>query len=151
MTVYYLGRGINRANIVPFPPGFKMVSGDPLARSFDNTTMTWGNASNPPEKLANRVTFNCLDQEGPLPQLPYMWRTNCSDGLRAQLQFQSCWDGVNLYKSDQSHVNYMSSIDNGACPPTHPVQLVHLFFEVLYGVNNVDQSDGGRFVYVVVT
>jgi len=68
-----------------------MMSGDALARSYDNVTMTWGNATNPPEKLAQRVSFNCLDEEGPLPQLPYMWRTNCSDGLRAQIQFQSCW------------------------------------------------------------
>lgn len=147
MTVYYLGRGVNRENIVPFPAGFKMISGNPFARSYDNVTTAWGNATYPGELLANRVTFNCLDEEGPLPQLNYLWRTNCSDGLRAQLQFPSCWDGENLYLSDNSHVAYMSQIDNGVCPPTHPVQFVHLFFEVLYGVNSIDQTGGGRFVF----
>lgn len=106
-VVYYLGRGDNRENIVPFPPGFQMLSGNALARSFDNTTMTYGNSSNPPTQLSNRVSFNCLDESGPLPQQPYMWRTDCSDGLRAQIQFQSCWDGVNLYLPGNAHVDYM--------------------------------------------
>ena len=75
-----------------------------------------------------------------------MKNTNCSNGLRAQIQFQSCWDGINLYKSDNSHVAYMSQIDNGVCPPGYPVQLVHLFYEVLYGTNNI-HLDGGRFVF----
>lgn len=148
MTVYYLGRGVNAANIVPYPPGFRMISGNMFARSYDNTTMTWSNSSQyPPRPIADRVTFNCIDSSGPLPQLNYLWRTNCSGGLRAQLKFQSCWDGVNTYLPNSAHVAYMSSLDNGICPPTHPVQLVELFFEVLYSVNSMNQSDGGRFVF----
>jgi hypothetical protein len=76
-----------------------------------------------------------------------MVNTHCSNGMRAQIHFQSCWDGVNLYKTDNSHVAYLSQIDNGACPPTHPVQLVHLFYELYYGVSQIDQTDGGRFVF----
>ena len=41
---------------------------------------------------------------------------------------------------------YMSMMDNGICPPTHPVQFIHLFYEVLYSVNNVN-LDGGKFVF----
>lgn len=149
MTVYYLGRGVNSANIQPFPPGFKMLSGASGARAYDNATMTWGNATYPPRPLSDRVSFNCLNftGSGNLPETPGMSQLNCVNGLRAQLQFQSCWDGVNLYKSDNSHVAYMSQIDNGACPPGYPVQLVHLFFEVLYNVQDVDRSDGGHFVF----
>ena len=149
MVVYYLGRGVNQANIVPFPEGFRVLSGSMTERSYDNNTLTWGNATYPPRPISDRVSFNCIDQDGPYAEQPYMWRTNCSDGLRAQVHFQSCWDGINLYKSDQSHVAYMSQIDNGVCPPGYPVQFVHLFFEVLYLVNNIDQSDGGRFVFAM--
>ena len=42
MVVYYLGRGDNRTNIQPFPPGFQMLSGNARARAYDNTTMTFG-------------------------------------------------------------------------------------------------------------
>ena len=40
----------------------------------------------------------------------------------------------------------MSGIDNGDCPPTHPVSFVHLFLEVSYSVNTVKREEGGRFV-----
>ena len=67
--------------------------------------------------------------------------------MRAQINFQSCWDGVNLYLPDQSHVAYLSGIDNGVCPPTHPVSIPGLFFEVLYFTNEIDQSAGGTFTF----
>jgi hypothetical protein len=140
--IYYLGRGTNLSNTQPFPPGFAMLSGSNTARSYDNITMTW-NGKRP---IADRVSFACLDRT-PRAETPGMVRTNCPGGLRAQIHFQSCWDGVNLYKSDNSHVDYLSDIDNGACPHTHPVQLVHLFFEVSYSVNSINQADGGRFVF----
>lgn len=42
---------------------------------------------------------------------------------------------------------YLSGIDNGVCPPTHATPLVHIFFEVLYSVANIQQESGGRFVF----
>ncbi|KAI0121104.1 WSC domain-containing protein [Xylariales sp. AK1849] len=145
-VVYYLGRGDNRSNIEPFPPGFRMVSGDSAVRSNDTTTMTYNTANVRGRLQSDRVSFACLDSSGPMPEQNYMFRTDCDQGMRAQIQFQSCWDGRD-YQADQSHVAYMSQIDNGVCPPTHPRQLTHLFFEVLYGVNDIKKSDGGRFVF----
>ena len=141
-TVYYLSRGDNRKNIEPFPRGFRMVSGDNGARRYDNTTRTYQNA----RPIADRVSFACLDKE-PMAEQPYLFRTECINGLRAQIHFPSCWDGVNLYKADQSHMAYMSGIDNGLCPPSHPRQFAHLFLEVLYGVNEIKKSDGGVFTF----
>ena len=141
MTVYYEGRGDNRANIKPFPPGFRMLSGDALARSY-NTSATLYQSTRP---IADRVSFACLAAK-PSRESPQMNETDCDNGLRAQIQFQSCWDGINLYKKDNSNVAYMLGLDNGVCPPTHPIQLIHIFYEVLYSVNNIKQ-DGGRFVF----
>lgn len=57
-------------------------------------------------------------------------------------------DGINLYKADNSHVAYLSDMDNGICPPTHPHVLPHLFLETNYAVAQVpDQAPGGRFVF----
>ena len=141
MTVYYLGRGDNAANITAFPPGFRMLSGDAGARSYNTQSLTYKNT----RPIADRVSFACLDTN-PMPETPGMNDTSCKNGLRAQIHFQSCWDGVNLYKQDNSHVAYMSGMDNGACPPDHPVQLIHIFYEVLYGVANV-KLDGGKFMF----
>lgn len=145
-TIYYLGRGDNRNSIEPFPPGFKMLSGDTTARSNDTTTMTYNTNSVRGRLRSDRVSFACLDSSGSMPEQNYMFRTDCNQGLRAQIQFQSCWDGRD-YQSDNSHVAYMSQIDNGVCPPTHPRILPHLFFEVLYGVNDIKKTTGGRFVF----
>jgi hypothetical protein len=142
-VVYYEGRGVDSSNITAFPPGFRVLSGNSGARSYDSQTLTYLNT----RPIADRVSFACLSSSGPLNEQPYMFRTDCDDGLRAQIQFQSCWDGINLYKQDQSHAAYLSDIDNGYCPPGYPVLLMHLFFEVLYSVNNIDTSDGGYFVF----
>jgi len=146
MTVYYLGRG-DVANAKPFPPGFQMLSGNMFARSYDNTTMTWGNKTYPPRPVADRVSFVCLNDGNTVPDANHMAVTDCPYGLRAQIQMQSCWDGVNNYLPYSAHVDYLSQIDNGACSPKFPVQLPHLFFEVLYSVASISKTDGGKFTF----
>jgi hypothetical protein len=118
-----------------------MVSGDAGARSYDNTTLTYKNS----RPIADRISWACLSTT-PSKETPGINSTDCYAGLRAQLHFQSCWNGVDLYKPDNSHVAYMSQIDNGDCPPTHPYQLVHVFIETSYQVNTVPKEPGGRFV-----
>ncbi|KAL9601721.1 MAG: hypothetical protein Q9219_002332 [cf. Caloplaca sp. 3 TL-2023] len=140
LTVYYEGRGDDR-NLQPFPAGFRMVSGNLAARSYNKQALIPGSD----RPIADRVSFACLNGTSHKEQ-PVMDNTDCKDGLRAQIHFQSCWNGKDLYKPDNSHVEYMSGLDNGKCPSTHPVPFVHLFYEVLYGVNDI-KKDGGKFVF----
>ncbi|KAK1083450.1 hypothetical protein LTR33_003257 [Friedmanniomyces endolithicus] len=124
----------NVTSIIPFPPGFKILSGDNSARSYDNETLTWGNAAYPGRPIADR---------------PYMFNvTSCVDGMRAQIAFQACWNGVDLYKSDNSHVAYLSGIDNGICPPGYQHQLPMIFVETNYAVSQVpNATDDSKFVF----
>ncbi|KKY25296.1 putative wsc domain-containing protein [Phaeomoniella chlamydospora] len=119
------------------------ASRNPYARSYKSDELTWDGG----RPISDRVSFVCVDYDVSYPETNNLTYLDCPAGMRAQIQFQSCWDGVNLYKNDQSHVAYMSQIDNGVCPDTHPVLLIHLFFEVYYGVNDIDQTDGGQFVF----
>ena len=150
-VVYYLGRGYQQdgsQNFTPFPPGMKIVSGNKAVRAYNATGMTWGNDTYPSFPKANAINFACLAvQLG--PETNNMVDVNtCVNGLRAQIHFQNCWDGVNLYKSDNSHVAYLSGIDNGVCPPGYPVLLPHLFLETNYAVSNLDNTtDGGQYVF----
>ncbi|KAK7902952.1 hypothetical protein LTR67_002598 [Exophiala xenobiotica] len=146
-VAYYLDRGVDVPNMQPFPPGFRMLTGDAAARAFDPNTLTWGNRTFGPTPISNRVSFACLDSSGPMPETPGLNVTSCDQGLRAQVHFQSCWDGVNLYKSDQSHVAYLSGMDNGVCPPGWPILLPHIFLEIIYFPNSVAIKDGGMFVF----
>ncbi|KAI5365343.1 putative carbohydrate-binding WSC [Septoria linicola] len=145
-VAYYLGRGPNTNQTIPFPNGLNILSGNMAARSYDNTTYTWGNATYPGRPVADRVSFACLRDNQP-PEQPYMFETDCPYGMRAQIHYQSCWNGRELYKADNSHVAYQSQIDNGVCPPTHPIQIPHIFLEVLYSVANVPKEAGGHFVF----
>lgn len=149
-VVYYLSRGDDELNMVPFPPGYRVLAGDSGVRSYDDKKLTYGGNrtktyQNRP--IADRVSFACLNYDKPSPETPRFNQTDCPGGLRAQVHLPSCWDGKNLYKSDQSHVAYMSGIDTGVCPPSHPKLFPHLFIEVIYSVNNVGQEKGGYFVF----
>ena len=103
-----------------------------------------------PHRLLNTQYHEfSLDFYGPpAPQTPGFANTRCPDGLRAQVFFPSCWDGVNLDSPDhKSHMAYPDGIDNGQCPLTHPVHLVSIFYEVYFNVAPFNALfDGGRFV-----
>jgi hypothetical protein len=142
MTIYYLGRG-DSDDAQPFPEGLQMLSGNNAARTLDNVTKTWSGE----RLLAERANFACVNYDKPGPETYGMVNTNCPQGLRAQIHMQSCWDGTRLTSPDQSHVAYLSRIDNGRCPPTHPILLPHLFYEVNYSMDNVDQSNGGQYMF----
>ncbi|KAF2669402.1 WSC-domain-containing protein [Microthyrium microscopicum] len=139
--VYYLGRG-NNATRVPFPPGFRMVVGSAAARSFAQTPLTYMNQ----RPIAEQVSWLCIADPSQ-PETYGLNQTDCPYGLRSQIQFPTCWNGIDLYKSDQSHVAHLSGIDSGDCPPTHPYQFAHVFQEIYHQPNDVpDQQPGGRFV-----
>ena len=140
--IYYLGRGDDAANIVPFPPGYKVLSGDPFVRHYDTQNLTHLNG----RPIADRASFACIDYDHPSKETNGMTNTNCPQGLRAQIHFPSCWDGVNAFLPKSAHVTYMSQIDNGKCPPTHPKPLPHLFFEIYYSVDKFD-GQNGKFVF----
>ncbi|OIW32843.1 WSC-domain-containing protein, partial [Coniochaeta ligniaria NRRL 30616] len=150
MAVYYLGRGADphgNKTANPFPPGLKMLSGSNSARTQDLTTKTWGNSSYPSRLLSEAVSMVCINYTpGAGSQTVNMTNMNCPDGFRAQIQMQTCWDGKNLYLPDQSHMAHLSQIDNGICPPTHPVLLPHLFYEMYYTVTSFVGGDG-QFVF----
>lgn len=61
---------------------------------------------------------------------------NCANGVRQQVFFPSCWDGVNLDSSDhKSHVAYPSGAGAGTCPESHPKRLISLFYESIWDTN----------------
>lgn len=105
-------------------------------------SQTKGDEHNPPRLVAEAINFACLGANKALPEqnglINSYWKPfECVNGLRAQIHFPTCWNGLDLYKTDGSHVTHLSQIDNGVCPPSHPQQLPHIFLETLYSVDSI--------------
>lgn len=132
MTVYYLQRGDKGEKLHAFPEGFRVLAGDSSRRKYSGGLDQ------------DAVRYACLGQgQGETTSIP---NYKCPGGLRAQVFFPSCWDGKNLDSPDhKSHMSYPAgkNFDNGPCPPSHPVHLVSLFYEVLYDTSLYDSEWNG--------
>lgn len=140
-TVYYLQRKGDGETLKAFPPGFRMLAGDPYKRSGGD------------DFASQAVSYNCLNYNGPAkPETGMFPNYNCPDGLRAQVFFPSCWNGKDLDTADhKSHMSYpANSYNSGACPPGFPVHLISIFYEVIWDTGKfADQwyGDSQPFVW----
>ncbi|KAJ7211769.1 hypothetical protein GGX14DRAFT_362344, partial [Mycena pura] len=128
-----------------FPDDFRMVGGSPTLRSF--------NASSVAQRA---ITFVCLEFDGADVTSNGLPSQACPDGLRAQITFPSCWDGVHTDSADhKSHVAFPSGGPNsGTCSdPKFPKTLPRVFMEMLLDTtawNNISsqaKNPSQPFVY----
>ncbi|EAU80996.2 hypothetical protein CC1G_03172 [Coprinopsis cinerea okayama7 len=157
MTVYYFQPIPPSKNleIVPFAKGFRMITGNPMRRRDDI----------PDEDTAARaITFRCFHGDDPGPfgtpgrgpddsiEFP---RKPCSGGIRSNIFYPQCWDGVHLDTPDHSsHVAHPPGGFFGTdCPDSHPVRLPLLFVEIVWDTRPFNDpelwpKDGGQpFVF----
>ena len=119
-TIYYRDAGKDPASVRPFPPGLRVIAGDSRATG--------------PQSL-DVVSWGCGSESGiERQQAPPV----CPPGrsLVATVRFPDCWDGVNLDSVDhRSHLAYAVRLRGGrACPPSHPVAVPKITFNVRYPV-----------------
>lgn len=127
LTVYYLPRGDPgpAGKILAVPNGLRMIAGDPFRRSYNSSDVA-----------QRAMGFSCLGGVGYTKSLEGI--NNCPNGLRAEVFFPNCWDGVNLDSADHSsHMAYSGDDGNGGCPSSHPVKLVSLFYEAMVKIIRV--------------
>lgn len=109
-----------------FPPGFRMLAGNPWFRTDKTSTI----------KNARAINYACISPHKSNPETFGFPKINCELGLRLQVFFPSCWDGKNIDSEDhKSHVAYPDDINYGICPKSHPKRLISLFYEVLFDIN----------------
>ena len=103
-----------------FPDGFRMISGNPMRRTFDyaipDPPRPWtGNDVTQDALEQKAIGFNCISTARAeekslyrhfLPSKGYL-EANCDGGLRMEVMFPQCWDGVNIDSPDhKSHVQF---------------------------------------------
>ncbi|KAF9043060.1 hypothetical protein BJ165DRAFT_219234 [Panaeolus papilionaceus] len=160
LLVYYQNRGNadvakGGPGLKAFPPGLKMVSGTPVRRSRKYTP-----GSGSQQELAERaIEWSCLrytattGYDSTKTGATGFPDTTCEAGLNARIHMPACWDGVNLDSPDHtSHTAFLSGLDNGDCPSTHPVAMMKMLYEVTWDVQSLASKwdpakDAWPFVY----
>jgi hypothetical protein len=144
MTIYYFQPvpPTNNLEVVAFKKGFRMLVGDAMRR-VDNI--------DPTMTASKALTFRCFNGTDPGPYgspgtgpedtVGFPAHT-CSGGIRTNIFFPQCWDGINLDSPNhQSHVAHPAGTPNEAdglqffgteCPNTHPIRLPLLFAEIVW-------------------
>jgi len=155
---YYLLHG---QNISAFPPGFRMIAGNSTLRTFHwpipdvPQSLLSGNLTSQLALQQRALGFNCLNYNGNaegsltkhfLPSKEYM-DAHCTDGLRLELLFPSCWNGIDIDSPDhKSHVAYASIVmGDGTCPEGFQARIPTLFYETIFNTLGF-QNASGKFV-----
>jgi len=130
-VIYYLFSD-KAGTTTAFPDDFRMLSGDPTLRTYD-----------PNSHAQQAITFLCLDFNGVTTRHNSLPAKVCPSGIRAQVNFPSCWDGKNVDSPDhKSHVAFLSGgPDSGSCSdPKYPFTLPRVFIEVYWSTGDFDRS-----------
>ena len=135
--------------IMPMPFGLRMIAGDVARRSFS------GDATDLP---ATAITYACEGNSAdsnPPGMVNGTWygfpQVKCPLGVRAQIYFPSCWDGVRNDSDDhKSHMSYYvngsTAPDVGHCPDSHHVHVISLFMEFFFQTQLFDDEwDGDNY------
>ncbi|KAJ9095415.1 hypothetical protein QFC20_006653 [Naganishia adeliensis] len=136
---YFLGRNDWNTPVQPFPKGLRMITGNPNAKA----------PASPPF-----LTFQCQKTPEDIYYGPnWNFDSKCNNGIKTELKFPSwqvperCpgamsrWDGINLYKPDQSHMNFPSNPPNaGRCPRSHPIRLPMILLEYTWMIPKIGKD-----------
>jgi hypothetical protein len=156
MISYYFLLG---TNITAFPHGFRMIAGDANRRTSslevpEPDKSFWGPKDKTQDALSQKaIGFNCLNYtataiaEGALTRhyLPdrSLITSQCKDGLRLELMFPSCWDGVNADTPDHhSHLAYPDLVMGGQCPPGYTARVPALYYETIWNTSVFNEAEG---------
>jgi len=133
MTVYYMQDPImnfqQTSKVKAFPPGFRMILGNPDASTLAESRNT------------GQVTYICLETlMTRAPMIKEFPKTPCKAGIMVNLFFPTCWDGKTLDPPDhKSHMRYATGANgiakgsgNTKCPASHPVKVPQLMLETIW-------------------
>ncbi|NOX29328.1 MAG: DUF1996 domain-containing protein [Actinobacteria bacterium] len=135
---YYRVGKVDPATIVDMPIGLKIIAGnggatEPQARSvaYAFTSSSEGQRTEP--KTQQSGTSLDLFEVGP-----------DDNGIRLNINFPQCWDGVHLWLAGTAHMAYPVNVGRQyrECPPTHPVPIININYNLGYP----DATGGPGFV-----
>lgn len=109
-----------------------MVVGDPAAKSnFDGLSHQY-------------VCQRSTDFTKNIDSINFNITMDCPGGIKTLITFPPCWDGVNLYKADNSHMAYPGSARflGQNCPLSHPYRVPGIQVEIIFKPSNYPPAVG---------
>ncbi|KAF2710783.1 hypothetical protein K504DRAFT_403703 [Pleomassaria siparia CBS 279.74] len=156
ILVYYVSATPGKITVPK--PGFRMLSGNPTLRTVD-PKMKMQNCyrcyTGP--NFGGDTAAPCSDAKLDTQSFP---KGACAGGIRSNVLFPTCWDGVNLDSPNhQDHVAYPTSgpanflAAGSACPSTHPIKIPQLMLEVVWDTTKFNNkadwpTDGSNPFYL---
>ncbi|WVW80117.1 hypothetical protein I302_102092 [Kwoniella bestiolae CBS 10118] len=116
---------------------------DPFAEIPDDFRMLGGDINRNDVDPYKAVSFLCIDKEGVYGAYEHMPTDRECLVLRPQLHFPECWNGVDAYKADNSHVAYPVDAvpEGGKCPEGYK-KIPHVFLESTYHITPENVGEG---------
>jgi hypothetical protein len=119
---YYKVGLVDPKIIVPMPTGLRMIAGNakstgpqsPQVTYFFTTTSKGKHTEPHTQSTHGGKMFTIKPGE---------------NGVRFQLQYPQCWDGIHLWLPNSTHMAYPTK---GVCPSTHPKAFLQLMFNLGY-------------------
>lgn len=139
-----------RVPLQAFPKDFRMIAGMSTKRAFfgptpDPDQSLWTDTDKTQQSMLEKsLGFNCMgNSKAPEPSLfRHEMPTReviagCMEGIRAEIQFPSCWDGKNVDSDNHTtHVAYPNQRRTGECPEGYDARLPTLFYETIYNTQH---------------
>ncbi|KAK4638909.1 hypothetical protein QC761_0102820 [Podospora bellae-mahoneyi] len=136
ITVYYTSPAPNATTA--FKPGFRMLAGDVNLRKSEGLgrNMQQCYRCYTKENFGGSMYSPCMD---PVYDTDHLPKIPCPGGIRSNIIFPLCWDGVNL--DSPNHKDHVAhpitgptsfSVVGGECPKSHPVKIPQVMYEVMW-------------------
>ncbi len=129
-TAYYDNANKALSTIMAPPSNLRIVAGNAHATAPQGNVTEWDCGNNDSTPATAEPPVSCPT----------------GTNLVLHVRFPDCWDGTNRDSPD--HQSHMAYNVNDVCPPTHPVPVARLRFNVHYPTQsgeNVALSSGGAY------
>lgn len=124
VTVYYGSRLKDPSRTQPFPPGFRMITGDATKQSDPHGNHFW-----------------CAGIGGEIGRTADGEFPVCAPTahLVRQVTFADCWDGKHL--DSPNHKDHVANGNHlGECPASHPVPIPNISFVIAYPLSGYTEG-----------
>jgi hypothetical protein len=127
---YFVNGNTDNDTVSAFPEGLRLLVGDANSKSAPRVDHTVWECFTTSDIAGRSLTSNTFNFD-----------STCPGGLKSDITFPSCWDGVNLWLPNSAHVVHPAdNFRSGHCPWSHPIKIPTIMLEHTWRPNDWSPS-----------